>query len=67
MHHKSSPQGYQKSTLPIHVVVRMQAMVRGFLTRKRVHQIYGFQASEGLMFRGFDIDPEKLEEQRYRV
>ncbi len=49
--------------LPIHLVVKMQAMVRGFRARKAVKRIYGFQASPGLMNRGMvqiEMDPQKL-------
>jgi hypothetical protein len=43
----------------------MQAIVRGFLTRKMVKKIFGFQMSSGLLMRGtvhIEMDPEKLEE-----
>ena len=53
--------------VPIHLVVKMQALARGFIARRKVQRVYGFQMSEGLLYRQFDLDPEKLEEQRYRV
>ena len=56
--------------LPLHLVVKMQAMVRGFRARKAVKRIYGFQASPGLMNRGMvqiEMDPQKLEQQRQNV
>jgi hypothetical protein len=43
----------------------MQAMVRGWRTRKYVRQIYGFEASPGLRHGGLvhvEMDPERLEE-----
>jgi hypothetical protein len=45
-------------------------MIRGFLTRRMVKKIYGFEMSHGLLMRGtvhIEMDPEKLEEQRARV
>jgi hypothetical protein len=53
--------------IPIQLVLKVQALVRGFLARRRIEKIYGFVASPGLLRRGFDYDPEKLEEQRIRV
>lgn len=56
--------------IPIHVVVRMQAVMRGYLARKRVKKIYGFAMTPGLLNRGtvhIEMDPERLEEQRQRV
>ena len=38
---------------------------RGFLTRRMVKKIYGFEMSHGLLMRGtvhIEMDPEKLEE-----
>ena len=48
----------------------MQAVIRGYLTRKMVQKIFGFKMSSGLLMRGtmhIEMDPEKLEEQRARV
>ena len=45
-------------------------MIRGFLTRRMIKKIYGFEMSHGLLMRGtvhIEMDPEKLEEQRARV
>ena len=56
--------------IPIHSVIRMQALVKGFLTRRMVKKIYGFEMSQGLLMRGtvhIEMEPEKLEEQRARV
>ena len=50
--------------IPMHLVVRMQAMVRGWRARKYVKSVYGFEASPGLRNRGLvhiEMDPEKLE------
>lgn len=51
--------------VPLHVIVRMQSLIRGFLTRRMVKKIYGFEMSHGLLMRGtvhIEMDPEKLEE-----
>ena len=43
----------------------MQSLIRGFLTRRMVKKIYGFEMSHGLLMRGtvhIEMDPEKLEE-----
>lgn len=56
--------------IPIHLVVKMQSTMRGFLARKRVKKIYGFEMTPGLLNRGtvhIEMDPERLEEQRQRV
>jgi hypothetical protein len=40
-------------------------MIRGFLTRRMMKKIYGFEMSQGLLMRGtvhIEMDPEKLEE-----
>ena len=55
---------------PIYTIIKAQALIRGFLTRKMVKKIYGFELSHGLLMRGtvhIEMDPEKLEEQRARV
>jgi len=39
--------------------------MRGFLARRRVRRIYGYEMSPGLLNRGtihVEMDPEKLEE-----
>ena len=54
-------------TLPIFTVVREQALIRGYLSRKRIKRVYGFEMTPGLLNRGtvhIEMDPEKLEEQR---
>ena len=51
--------------LPIFTVVKAQAIIRGFLARRRVRRVYGYQMSPGLLNRGtvhIEMDPEKLEE-----
>jgi len=50
------------SKVPLIQLIRIQALVRGFLSRRRVQRVYGFKMSEGLLFRGIEVDPEKLEE-----
>ena len=45
-------------------VVKIQALIRGFLARRRVQNIYGFKLSPGLMMRGsvhIEMEPELLE------
>lgn len=56
--------------LPIKTVVKIQALFRGFLTRKKIKKIYGFEVTPGLLNRTtilVEMDPEKLDEQRRRV
>ena len=56
--------------VPIATVLKFQAIIRGFLARRRVKKLYGFEMTHGLMNRGtvhVEMDPEKLEEQRVRV
>ena len=56
--------------MPLHVIIRVQSLIRGYLTRRMVRKIYGFEMSHGLLMRGtvhIEMDPEKLEEQRARV
>ncbi len=55
------------SGLSIVQVVQLQALIRGFLTRRKVKRVYGFEMTKGLLYRSFDMDPEKLEQQRMRV
>ena len=52
----------------VYAIVRGQALIRGFLARRRVKKVYGFEMTRGLLH-GYDseIDAEKLEEQRQRV
>ena len=41
--------------------------MRGFLARRKIKHVYGFEMTPGLMNRGtvhIEMDPEKLEEQR---
>ena len=57
-----------QSALSMKMVIRMQAIARGFIARKKVKNVYGYQMTKGLLHRGdIDIDPEVLEEQRKRV
>ena len=40
-------------------------MIRGFLARRKVRRIYGYEMTHGLLNRGtvhIEMDPEKLEE-----
>ena len=51
-------------------VIKAQALMRGFLARRRVKKVYGYEMSRGLMMRGtihIEMDPQKLEAQRARV
>ena len=51
--------------LPISTIVKMQAMMRGFLARKKIKKVYGYEMTPGLLNRGtvhIEMDPEKLEE-----
>ena len=60
----------QHTLIPIFTVIKFQAIIRGFLARRRVKKIYGYEMTHGLMNRGnnqVEMDPEKLEEQRARV
>lgn len=62
-------QDYLKQ-LPLFAVIKTQAAIRGFIARRRVKRIYGYQMSPGLLNRGtvhVEMDPDKLDEQRYRV
>ena len=57
-------QGYLKN-IPLFTVIKAQAIIRGFLARRRVRRVYGYQMSPGLLNRGtvhIEMDPEKLEE-----
>ena len=50
---------------PIYTIIKAQALIRGFLTRKMVKKIYGFEMTHGLLMRGtvhIEMDPEKLDE-----
>lgn len=56
--------------MPIFTIIKAQAMMRGFLARRRVKKNFGYEMSPGLLQRGtvhIEMDPEKLEEQRQRV
>jgi len=53
------------NNIPLMTVIKAQALMRGFLTRRMVKKIYGFEMSQGLLMRGtvhIEMDPEKLEE-----
>ena len=55
------------ATIPLPTVVKMQSIMRGFLARKRIKKVYGYEMTPGLLNRGtvhIEMDPEKLEEQR---
>jgi hypothetical protein len=56
--------------IPISTVIKAQSLMRGFLARRRVKKVYGYEMSRGLMMRGsvhIEMDPQKLEAQRARV
>ena len=56
--------------IPIFTVIKAQALMRGFLARRKVKKVYGYEMSRGLMMRGsihIEMDPQKLEAQRARV
>ena len=56
--------------IPIFTVIKAQALMRGFLARRWVKKVYGYEMSRGLMMRGsvhIEMDPQKLEAQRARV
>ena len=56
------------SAVPPWAVIKMQAIIRGFLARRRVKNVYGFQMTPGLLRRAVvEMDPAKLEEQRQKV
>lgn len=60
-------QGGEKA-IPPWAVIKMQAVIRGFLTRRRVKNVYGFAMTPGLLRRAvLEMDPAKLEEQRLKV
>jgi len=53
------------SMLPIATVIKMQAIMRGYMARKKIKKVYGFEMTPGLLKRGtvhIEMDPEKLEE-----
>lgn len=65
-----SRQARDINLIPLSTIIRVQSLIRGYLTRKMVKKIYGFEMSQGLLMRGtvhIEMDPEKLEEQRARV
>jgi hypothetical protein len=35
-------------TVPLWTVVKFQALIRGFLTRRRVARVYGFASTPGI-------------------
>ena len=56
--------------LPIWTVIKFQAIVRGYLTRKSIKTVYGFQRTPGMLNRGkirIEMNPEQLEAQKKRV
>lgn len=53
------------ATIPLATVIKMQSIMRGFLARKKIKKVYGFEMTPGLLNRGtvhIEMDPEKLEE-----
>jgi len=51
--------------VPVHLVIKMQSLIRGFLIRRIIKRIYGFEMSKGLLLRGtvhIEMEPKKLEE-----
>ena len=52
--------------IPILTVIKAQSLMRGFLARRRVKRLYGFEMRTGLMGnRGnTNLDPDQLDKQR---
>ena len=50
--------------IPIGTILKFQSIIIGFLARRRVKKLYGFEMTHGLMNRAVhvEMDPEKLEE-----
>ena len=67
----TSPQTQDLNKIPIFTVIKAQALLRGFLARRRVKKAYGFEMSRGLIGRNknahLNLDPNELEKQRQRV
>ena len=57
------------NSLPIFTVIKAQALMRGFLARRRVKKLYGFEMRTGLMAgtSGKSLNQEELAVQRQRV
>jgi hypothetical protein len=57
----------------VFMLIKVQAMIRGMLARKRVKAVYGYSMKPGLVGRklpgtvNIEMDPQKLEEQRQKV
>ena len=59
-----------KRTISIHLVVKLQSMIRGVLARRYIKRVYGFECSPGLRNRGLqevEMDSAQLEHQRKQV
>lgn len=54
----------------VFLLIKVQAMIRGMLARKKVKAVYGYSMKPGLVGRklpgtvNIEMDPQKLEEQR---
>ena len=57
------------NNIPIFTVIKAQALMRGFLARRRVKKLYGFEMRRGLMAgtSGKSLTKEELEVQKQRV
>ena len=56
------------NSLPIFTVIKAQALMRGFLARRRVKKLYGFEMRTGLMAgSGKSLNADELAVQRQRV
>lgn len=58
------------ASIPLATVIKMQSIMRGYLARKQIKRIYGYEMTPGLLNRGtvhIEMDPEKLERQRENV
>jgi hypothetical protein len=65
MYRQGLKQKQHLNKVPVHLVVKMQALIRGFVTRRMIKKIYGYEMSHGLLQRGtvhIEMEPEKLEE-----
>ena len=50
--------------IPLFTVIKFQAIIRGYLARRRVKKIYGFERTPGMLNRGrihIEMDPEQLQ------
>lgn len=52
--------------IPIATVIKAQSLMRGFMARRRVKKLYGFEMRTGLMGNraNTNLDPDELDKQR---